>query len=262
VVGALGCAAIPAATVKFQAWYWEFWRSGYGPDVPLLGVVGIRSLVLLLGLASLVSGPYLVWRIGVARRPLVPDLRRGMPGRLRSYAWIDRLAPVLARAPGNRRTTLSGMIEKYLLLLAGEPLDPGRSADLEGLLQASADLESLAWELEAELDDAQLAHLTHQHDSVCAALERGADPTRRRQLERRRSEITDRLRALSRLDELHSSLTNRLTRVEAAFNRLTGAELVLRAPFDELDLDSLVESLDRAVHAARAHRELASGSQP
>jgi tRNA A-37 threonylcarbamoyl transferase component Bud32 len=249
--------AVPHACWRIHAWWWPWWRAGHGPDITLLGAMGIKFLLLLVAVFSAIAGPYLAWRTWLGRRPLVPDPGRGMSNRLSNYEWVDRLAPVLARAPAGNRTALSGMIEKYLLLQRrGEHLDPDRNARLQGLLKATASLEALSWEIAEQLDDAELARVTQQYDAVRSSIEREENPARRGELEVRRGELAERLRAFSRMEEMHSSLVNRLTRAQAAFNRLIGTELVLRAPFDDLELEALVESLERAELEAEAHREL------
>jgi tRNA A-37 threonylcarbamoyl transferase component Bud32 len=253
---ALGCGALPFASWRLHEWWWSLpW--GYSARFTLFGAMAVRFLFLLAAVAPAVAGPYLAWRRVVGRTPLLRDPGARLLRRLRDYAWLQDLAPALARAAAGERTTLAGLIERTLLLMHdSRPPQPALDVRLQGLLRAAARLETLAAEIAARLDDAELARSTQRYDALRAALEREAEPAARQRLEREQAQATRRLRAFARLEEAHSSLVNRLVRTEAAFNRLVGARLVLSAPFDELELATLVESLERTRDEVAAQQEL------
>jgi tRNA A-37 threonylcarbamoyl transferase component Bud32 len=259
LVGALVlfCALLPAAIWRLHDWWWALpWD--YDRQWTLLGAMATRFVFLLAGLTSIAGGAYLTWRLALAHRPLLRDPGARLCRRLRDHEWLEGLAPALAREPGSR-SALAAMIEKYLLLKSRTRLDPPLEERLRGLLQAAARVETLAREIAAGIDDAELSRSVQRYDAVRAALEAAADDALRAPLAAEQARLRARLEVFANLEEAHAGLCYKLVRTDAAWNRLVGARLVLDAPFDELELDALADSLERVGLEAEALQEIGRG---
>ena len=249
----LFCAVLPWAIWQLHDWWWALpW--GYDRRWTLFGAMAMRFVFLLAGLTSFAAGGTLAWRLALAHRPLLRDPGERLRRRLREHEWLEGLAPALARAPGDGPGALAAMIETYLLLRRHARLEPPLDSRLRGLLQAAARVETLIRDLAAGLDDAELARSVQRYDAVRAALEARPDPGG--VLAAEQAGLRARLERFASLEEAQASLLNRLVRTQAAWNRLVGARLVLEAPFDEVELETLAERLERAGDEAAALREL------